>query len=95
MFAPASLAKNPDRQIVATAVAQLLAKGTPIEQTINACKDINEFVLSAGCRAVHFGVRRRWARLYASTTAMLSMLTSISTTLPTQTECLTVLVLDR
>jgi len=44
VFAPASLAKNPDRQIVATAVAQLLAKGTPIEQTINACKDINEFV---------------------------------------------------
>jgi hypothetical protein len=44
VFAPASLAKNPDRQIVATAVAQLLAKGTPIEQTIKDCKDIRQFV---------------------------------------------------
>jgi hypothetical protein len=29
---------------VATAVAQLLAKGTPIEDTIRNCKDITQFV---------------------------------------------------
>jgi hypothetical protein len=44
VFAPESLAKNPDRPIVATAVAQLLSKGTPIEQTIKDCKDITQFV---------------------------------------------------
>lgn len=44
VFAQASIAKNPDRQIVAISVAQHLAKGTPIEKTINECTDITKFV---------------------------------------------------
>jgi len=44
VFAPASLAKNPDGQIVYKAVAQYLANGAPIEKTITECKDIRDFV---------------------------------------------------
>lgn len=44
IFAPASLAKNPDGQIIYTAVAQLIAKGTPIEDTIHGCTDLAQFV---------------------------------------------------
>ena len=43
-FASGGLMKNPDRNIVYTAVAAFLAKGTPIEDTIRACKDITQFV---------------------------------------------------
>lgn len=44
IFAPASLAKNPDGQIIYTAVAQHIAKGTPIEDTIHGCTDLSQFV---------------------------------------------------
>ena len=44
VFAPTSLAKNPDGQIVYTAVAQYIANGTPISDTIHACQDITQFV---------------------------------------------------
>lgn len=44
IFAPASLAKNPDGQIIYTAVAQLIAKGTPLEDTIHGCTDLSQFV---------------------------------------------------
>jgi hypothetical protein len=44
IFAPASLAKNPDGQIIYTAVAQHIAKGTPIEDTIHGCTDLAQFV---------------------------------------------------
>jgi len=44
IFAPASLAKNPDGQIIFTAVAQHIAKGTPIEDTIHGCTDLAQFV---------------------------------------------------
>lgn len=43
-FAPPGLAKNPDCAIIYTAVAQYLAKGTPLEQTIRGCDDITQFV---------------------------------------------------
>jgi hypothetical protein len=42
-FAPTGLQKNPDQPIVYTAVAQHIAKGYPIEQTIRDCKDITQF----------------------------------------------------
>lgn len=44
IFAPASLAKNPDGQIIYTAVAQHIAKDTPIEDTIHGCTDLAQFV---------------------------------------------------
>ena len=36
--------KNPDRNIVYTAVAEFLANGTPIEKTIKECGDIRQFI---------------------------------------------------
>lgn len=36
--------KNPDVEICSDAVAEFLAKGTPIEYTIAACRDIRKFV---------------------------------------------------
>lgn len=44
IFAPTSLAKNPDEPIIAIAVAQFLANGTPITQTVKAHDDITQFV---------------------------------------------------
>jgi hypothetical protein len=44
IFAPSSLAKNPDCQIVYTAVAQCIANDTPVEQTITECQDLTQFV---------------------------------------------------
>lgn len=44
IFAPSSLAKNPDGQIVYDAVAARIAKGTPISKTIRECRDILKFV---------------------------------------------------
>lgn len=44
IFAPASLAKNPDGQIIYTAVAQHIAKDTSIEDTIHGCTDLSQFV---------------------------------------------------
>jgi len=43
-FASGGLMKNPDRNIVYTAVAAFLAKGTALEDTIRACRDVTEFV---------------------------------------------------
>ena len=43
-FASRGLMKNPDRNIVSTAVAERVANGTPIEQTIKSCEDITQFV---------------------------------------------------
>ena len=44
VFAPPSLAKNPDCQIVYDAVAARIAGGVPIERTIRDCQDITRFV---------------------------------------------------
>ena len=44
IFASPGLAKNPDCQIVYDAVAERIANGTPLEQTIRDCKDISRFV---------------------------------------------------
>lgn len=44
VFAPPSLAKNPDCQIIYDAAAQRIANGTPIERTIRDCKEITRFV---------------------------------------------------
>jgi len=43
-FASGGLMKNPDRNIVYTAVAAYLATGAPIENTIRSCDDIGQFV---------------------------------------------------
>lgn len=44
VFAPSSLAKNPDFIIVYEAVAKCIADGTPVEVTITKCKDVSKFV---------------------------------------------------
>lgn len=43
-FAPPSLAKNPDSQIIYRAVSRLLSESVPVEETINASTDVTEFV---------------------------------------------------
>lgn len=43
-FAKPGLSKNPDLQIVYEAVIEVVATGTPIEETITGCKDICKFV---------------------------------------------------
>lgn len=44
IFAPPSLQKNPDGQIIYRAVARLLSDSVAIEDTINASQDVSEFV---------------------------------------------------
>lgn len=44
VFAPPSLMKNPDGQIIYKAVARFLSDGTPLEQTVNDSQDIGEFL---------------------------------------------------
>lgn len=43
-YAPAGLHKNPDGQISIDAVITYLRHGTPIAETVHACKDITRFV---------------------------------------------------
>ena len=43
-FASGGLMKNPDRNIVYIAVAEFLANGTPIIETVKNCKDIRQFI---------------------------------------------------
>lgn len=43
-YGTASLKKNPEFQICADAISAYLSKGTPLEQTIRGCADINKFV---------------------------------------------------
>ncbi len=43
-FASTGLAKNPDGQIVYRAVMDAIARGVPIEQTIQDCQDVRQFV---------------------------------------------------
>jgi len=42
-FAPGGLQKNPDQPIIYTAVAEYIAKGTPLAKTIVECADICQF----------------------------------------------------
>jgi len=44
LYAGEGLSKNPDFLICCQAVAQFIAKGTPIEHTIRECKDVCKFV---------------------------------------------------
>jgi hypothetical protein len=44
IFAPPSLSKNPDCAIIPHAVAQYVAHGTPIADTVNGCDDLRQFV---------------------------------------------------
>lgn len=44
LFAEPGLQKNPDRVIIAEAVAKFIAKQIPIEETIKSCADITKFV---------------------------------------------------
>ncbi len=60
VFAPPSLAKNPDCQIVYNAVAKCIADGTPVEKTITECKDFTQFVI---IRRVQGGAVWRGERL--------------------------------
>jgi len=43
-YAPAGLQKNPTNEICTGAVVKFLIDGTPIEDTIRACRDIRKFV---------------------------------------------------
>ncbi len=43
-FASTGLAKNPDFQIIYSAVAKQVAEGVPFQETIRACDDIRQFV---------------------------------------------------
>jgi len=43
-FGETTLMKNPYRNIVSTAVAERVARGTPIEQTVKQCDDVRQFV---------------------------------------------------
>ena len=45
IFASGGLAKNPDCNICCTAVAELIANGIPISETIRQCVDISQFVV--------------------------------------------------
>ena len=45
IFASGGLAKNPDCNICCTAVAELIANGIPISETVVNCKDITQFVI--------------------------------------------------
>lgn len=44
IFAPPSLAKNPDCPIVYEAVANRIAKGAPVERTVRDCRNVEKFV---------------------------------------------------
>jgi hypothetical protein len=44
VFAKPGLSKNPDTLIIYKAVADYVAKGVPIEQTIKECNDVKQFV---------------------------------------------------
>lgn len=44
VFAPAALQKNPTNEICTAAVVKHLIDGTPVEDTIRACRDITKFV---------------------------------------------------
>jgi hypothetical protein len=44
-FTPAGIAKNPDREIVYTAVCEHFANGTPVRQTVEGCNDLSQFVM--------------------------------------------------
>ena len=46
------MSKNPVNTICVEAVTELISKGTPVEETINNCKDITKFV---ACRNVKGG----------------------------------------
>jgi DNA polymerase elongation subunit (family B) len=69
LFARESLAKNPDYQIIANAVAAFIAKAIPLEATIRGCTDIRQFISirkvtgGATWRGEHLG---RAVRFYAS-----------------------------
>ena len=51
-FANGGLNKNPNQNIIYTAVIEFIKNGTPLEQTIRGCDDINQFVT---CRKVTGG----------------------------------------
>lgn len=44
-FTESGIAKNPDREIVYTAVCEYFAKGTPVSKTITECSDLRQFVM--------------------------------------------------
>lgn len=59
--------KNPDAEICADAVADLLARGVPIEYTVAACRDIRKFVcvqkVSGGAVKMHGDGPRKGAKV--------------------------------
>jgi DNA polymerase elongation subunit (family B) len=73
-FANGGLMKNPDRNIIYTAIIEFLKDRTPIEETITGCKDIRQFIT---VRHVTGGARwngellGKAIRYYASTESIL------------------------
>ena len=74
IFNQSGLMKNPDRSIVYDAVVEFLANGTPIEETVTGCKDVNKFV---SARKVTGGAKwdgellGKTVRFYSSTDAIM------------------------
>lgn len=71
-YADEGISKNPVNTICVEAVTELISKGTPVEETINNCKDITKFVT---CRNVKGGAEYngvylgKIVRFYMSKTA--------------------------
>lgn len=59
-YADEGISKNPVNTICVEAVTELISKGTPIEETINNCKDATKFV---SCRNVKGGAEYNGAYL--------------------------------
>lgn len=73
----AGIKKNPAGEIAAQAVREFLSKGTPIEQTINACDDVRKFLfvrrVTGGCEKDGVTVGKV-VRYYFSTTSRTPLL---------------------
>lgn len=73
---PGGLGKNPDYDIVAMAVCEFLANGTPIAETILSCQDIRRFLrvrtASGGCKwgNLYLGRVARWYKVAGGSTCI-------------------------
>lgn len=74
-YSPTTLMKNPDIEICSDAVAEYLAHGTPIHETIRDCRDIRKFVT---IQRVNGGGIKMWGKC-AEKTALVRDMTPILT----------------
>jgi hypothetical protein len=69
-YAEAGMSKNPDVEICSDAVAEYLAHGTPIHETILACRDIRKFIT---IQRVNGGGIKMWGVCAEKTTLVRDM----------------------